>query len=117
MRGYITINLRQDLAPHPLDPEIRELARQLRRLVHRRATDLKVAAKRGKPQTPEHIAKRVAAVKGRKRTPEQCENIAASLRGRTLSPKHVENVKRARCRKNVIIPRDPIELLIFGGAA
>lgn len=54
------------------------------------------AAKKGKPQNPDAVARRAAANRGMKRTDEQKQNISAALTGRKLSAEHRANLTVTR---------------------
>ena len=52
-------------------------------------------AHRGKPQTPEHIAKRVEKLVGHEVSAETREKIGAPQRGRKLSEEHKAKLKKS----------------------
>jgi hypothetical protein len=52
-------------------------------------------ARRGRKQSPEHIAKLSAVRKGRKRTPEQCAGTSRNLRGFKRPPETIEKMRAA----------------------
>lgn len=54
-----------------------------------------VAARVGKKQSAETVAKRLAKTRGQKRSPEQCERISTGTRGVKRSPEACENIRAA----------------------
>lgn len=119
----IKVDVRMDQPAHPLDDRIVELARELRRLVHRRSGDIRAQKMAGKPKSPEHRAKILAAAKARgaprpagwHHTDEAKQKIAAARRGKKPSEEARWNMSQAyRARQQRQGVRDPYMELVFG---
>lgn len=84
-RRKLTIAIRSDLDPHPLDGKIMYHYRKLKRLIAERAIWYMSVASKGRAHAADHVASRASAHRGKKH-PTAGEKIASKLRGRKLTP-------------------------------